>query len=172
MINYCPNIAEAPLLLKCDIRKKTFWELFKSVRVLFTKKIKLKWYILLSFYQLPFYSSPLLFTVLCKCVGKRQNMSTVSYACCRIAHRHFFLITTKNFLGIHEYFTLIKHMLLKLIVISKNTRSHYKKYETVSRLPCLNYAAIFFRYIMGCWAVDINLKILSFDVSFDVSFTT
>ena len=84
----------------------------------------------------------------------------------------FFSLQQKIYWEIHEYFTLIKHILLKLILISKNTKSHNKNYETVSRPPCLNYATIFFRDTMGCWAVDINLKILSFDVSFNVSFTT
>ena len=56
----------------------------------------------------------------------------------------FFSVQEKISLEIDEYFTLIKHILLKLIVISKNTN-----YETVSRHPCLNFANVFFRDILG-----------------------
>ena len=56
----------------------------------------------------------------------------------------FFSVQEKISLEIDEYFTLIKHIVLKLIVISKNT-----KYETVSRHPCLNYGNVFFRDVIG-----------------------
>ena len=62
----------------------------------------------------------------------------------------FFSVQQKMSLEIHEYFTLIKHILLKLIVIVKITKSHTKKYDTVSMPACLNYANVFFRDIIGC----------------------
>ena len=95
-------------------------------------------------------------------------MSTVSYVCCRITHIHFSLLPPrKRFsLEIHEILSSIKQIFLKLI--SKNTKSHTIKYETVSSSPCFNYPSAFFRDIICYGAVGIDLKIFSFDVSFDV----
>ena len=58
----------------------------------------------------------------------------------------FFSIQQKLYLEIHEYFSFIKHIL----IISKNSESHTKKYETISRALCLNYPNVFFRDIIGC----------------------
>ena len=143
MINYCPNIIEPPLLLKWDIRKK----LFESSLSLFAYFLQRKSTWNSAFYLLPTSALKLTSTFHCYLQICSKTIEHVHSKLC-LSQNHtqtfFFWVQENISLEIHEYFTLIKHILLKLIVISKNT-----KYETVSRHPRLNFANVFFRDILG-----------------------
>ena len=96
---------------------KNFWELLKSVRILFTKKINLKWYILLSYYQLPFYRSPLLFNVFLQMCRK-----TIEHV-----HSMLYLLQNRTRTFFSRYY---KKILWKFMYILRWSNIYYQSKNT------------------------------------------